>query len=106
MTPILSIAALLTQIQLVEWTLTGAATHLPSYLLNFWMAAGMYLSQSLLLATGSRSASAPCSAQSVMVKPSICEADGGLLAVMRARSAVIAPSPPPPATGASFQVTP
>ena len=41
-----------------------------------------------------------------MSNPSICTAVGGLPAVTRARSAVIAASPPPPATGMSFQVTP
>ncbi len=48
----------------------------------------------------------PACAQSVMSKPSICTAVGGLPAVTRARSTVIACSPPPPATGMSFQVMP
>jgi hypothetical protein len=41
-----------------------------------------------------------------MSKPSICTAVGGLPAVTRARSAVIACSPPPPATGMSCQPMP
>ena len=41
-----------------------------------------------------------------MSKPSICTAVGGLPAVTRARSTVIASVPPPPATGMSCQVTP
>ena len=60
--------ALLIQIQLVEWTLTGAATQLPSYLENFCSAAGMTSSQPSLAATSSRLPSTPCSAQSVNVE--------------------------------------
>ena len=66
----------------------------------------MTLSQPSFSATGSRLASTPCFAQSVTSKPSICTAVGGLPAVTRARSTVIACSPPPPATGMSFQVMP
>ena len=54
----------------------------------------------------SRSPSTPCLAQSRMSKPSICTAVGGLPAVTRARSTVIACLPPPPATGMSVQVMP
>src|SRR5215510_15172616 len=102
----LSKMALLAHTQLVECTLTGAATHLPSYLENFCSAGGTTLSQPSLAASSLRSATTPCFAQSVMSKPSICTAVGGLPAVTHARSAVIACSPPPPATGMSCQVTP
>src|SRR5437016_13855536 len=76
--PAASRAALLIQIQLVEWTLTGAAIHLPSYLENFCSAAGTTLSQPSFVATPLTSARTPCFAQSVMSKPSICTAVGGL----------------------------
>src|SRR5439155_14027778 len=104
--PAASSAFLLIHTQLVEWTFTGAAIHLPSYLAKACSAVGMTLSQPSLSATGPRSAPTPCLAQSVMSKPSICMAVGGLPAVKRARRAVIACSPPPPATGLSCQVTP
>src|SRR5512145_1428369 len=105
-TPALSSTALLAHTQLVEWTLTGEAIHLPLYLENFCKAAGTTLSQFSLAATSFRSATTPCLPQSRMSKPSICTAVGGLPAVTRARSAVIACSPPPPATGMSFHFTP
>ncbi len=57
-------------------------------------------------ATSPRSPTTPCLAQSVMSKPSVCTAVGGSPGLTRARSAVIAASPPPPATGMSFQVMP
>src|SRR5688572_25639999 len=104
--PSLSKISLLAHTQLVECTLTGAATHLPSYFENACSAGGTTLSQPSLPARSLRSATTPCFAQSVMSKPSICTAVGGLPAVTRARSAVIACSPPPPATGTSCQPTP
>src|SRR5215218_8660578 len=76
--PILSITALLAQIQFVEWTLTGAEIHLPWYLEKDWSAGGTTLSQPSFWARGVRSASTPCSAQSWMSKPSICTAVGML----------------------------
>ena len=101
--PILSITALLAQIQFVECTLTGAAIHLPLYFENFCRASGTTLSQPSFWAIGVMSASTPCSAQSWMSKPSICTAVGMLPEVTRARSTVIACEPPPPAIGLSFQ---
>src|SRR5467141_2496271 len=106
LTPDFSSTSLFAHTQLVEWTLTGAAIHLPLYLENFCSAAGTVLSQPSLLATSFRSATTPCLPQSVMSKPSICTAVGGLPAVTRARTAVIAASPPPPATGMSFHLMP
>src|SRR5882724_5751169 len=105
-TPALASTSLLAHTQLVECTLTGAAIHLPLYLENFCSAAGTVLSQPSLAATAFRSATTPCLPQSRMSKPSICTAVGGLPAVTRARTAVIAASPPPPATGMSCQVMP
>ncbi len=105
-TPALASTSLLAHTQLVECTLTGEAIHLPLYLENFCSAAGTVLSQPSLLATSFRSATTPCLPQSVMSKPSICTAVGGLPAVTRARTAVIAASPPPPATGMSFHLMP
>src|SRR5712664_871958 len=104
--PALARTSLLAQTQLVEWTLTGAAIHLPLYFENFCSAAGTVLSQPSLAATALRSATTPCLPQSRMSKPSICTAVGGLPAVTRARTAVIAASPPPPATGMSFHLMP
>src|SRR5258706_7560701 len=97
-TPAFARTSLLAQIQLVEWILTGAAIHLPLYLENFCSAVGTTLSHPSLAATAFRSATTPCLPQSVMSKPSICTAVGGLPAVTRARTAVIAASPAPPAT--------
>src|SRR4051812_23304802 len=105
-TPALASTSLFAQIQLVVCRLTGAAIHLPSYFENFWIASGVVFSQLFFAATSLRSASTPCFAQSRMSKPSICTAVGGLPAVTRARTAVMAASPPPPATGLSFQGTP
>src|SRR5882672_11673248 len=105
-TPAFARTSLLAHTQLVEWTLTGAAIHLPLYLENFCNAAGTVLSQPSLAATAFKSATTPCLPQSVMSKPSICTAVGGLPAVTRARTAVIAASPPPPATGMSFHLMP
>src|ERR1700712_2597822 len=105
-TPALVSTSLLAQTQLVECTLTGAAIHLPSYFEKACNAVGTTLSQPSFAATGFRSASTPCLAQSWMSKPSNCTAVGGLPAVTRARTAVIAASPPPPATGMSFHLTP
>ncbi len=104
--PAASRAALLIHIQLVECTLTGAAIHFPSCFEKFCNAAGTTLSQPSLVATSVRSPTTPCLAQSVMSKPSACTAVGGFPAVTRALSAVMACSPPPPATGMSCQVTP
>src|SRR4051812_46899889 len=75
--PAASSAFLLIQIQLVEWTLTGAAIHLPSYLAKFCSAGGMTLSQPSFSASGDKSPTTPCLAQSVMSKPSACTAVGG-----------------------------
>src|SRR4051812_39203950 len=105
-TPALASTSLLAQTQLVECTFTGAAIHLPLYLENLCKAGGTVLSQPSLAATEFKSATTPCLPQSWMSKPSICTAVGGLPAVTRARTAVMAASPPPPATGMSFQVTP
>ena len=55
---------LLAHTQLVEWTLTGAEIHLPSYLAKRWSAAGTTPSQPSAAATALRSASAPSMAQS------------------------------------------
>src|SRR5919204_3110345 len=74
--PSLSSTALLTQIQLVEWTLTGAPTHLPRYFVKRWIAGGITVSQPSFSAIGLRLASKPCSAQSWASKPSICTAVG------------------------------
>src|SRR5215467_745363 len=104
--PAFSSTALLAHTQLVECTLTGAAIHLPLYLENFCSAVGTVLSQPSFAASAFRSATTPCLPQSRMSKPSICTAVGGLPAVTRARSAVMACSPPPPATGMSFHLTP
>src|SRR5882762_7777689 len=105
-TPALASTSLLAHTQLVECTLTGEAIHLPVYLENFCSAAGTVLSQPSLLATSFKFATTPCLPQSRMSNPNICTAVGGLPAVTRARNAVIAASPPPPATGASFHLTP
>src|SRR5882672_11555325 len=104
--PDFSKTSLFAHTQLVEWTLTGAAIQLPPYLENFCSAAGTVLSHPSLLATSFKFATTPCLPQSRMSNPSICTAVGGLPAVTRARNAVIAASPPPPATGASFHLTP
>jgi hypothetical protein len=69
-------------------------------------ASGTTASQPSAAAMSLRLASAPSRVQSVMSKPSICTAVGGLPAVTRARSTVIAWVPPPPATGMSCQPTP
>ncbi len=106
LTPALDSTSRLAQTQLVECTFTGAAIHLPWCLEKACSAAGTVLSQPSLAASAFRSPSAPCLAQSWMSKPSICTAVGGFLAVTRARSEVMAASPPPPATGMSFQATP
>src|SRR6185503_19365909 len=105
-TPALASTSLLAHTQLVECTLTGAAIHLPLYLENFCNACGTVLSQPSLPATSFRSATTPCLPQSRISKPSIWTAVGGLPAVSRARTAVIAASPPPPATGMSFHLMP
>src|SRR3954466_14581668 len=105
-TPALVRTSLLAQTQLVECTFTGAAIHLPLYLENLCNACGTVLSQPSLPATEFKSATTPCLPQSWMSKPSICTAVGGLPAVTRARTAVMAASPPPPATGMSFHLTP
>src|SRR5581483_304915 len=102
----LSSTALLAHTQLVECTLTGAAIHFPSYFEKRCSAAGTVLSHPSFVATALRSATTFCLPQSWMSKPSICAAVGGLPAVTRARSAVIAASPPPPATGMSFHLMP
>src|SRR6185312_4533643 len=104
--PSLSNTALLAQIQLVEWTLTGAAIQLPSYFENFCSAAGTTASHFSCAARSFRSPSTPCWAQSRMSKPSICTAVGGSPDDTRAFSTVIAWVPPPPATGMSFQLMP
>src|SRR5262245_3615653 len=105
-TPAFSRTALLAHTQLVECTFTGAAIHLPLYLENFCKPVGTTLSQPSFAASALRSDTTPCLAQSRMSNPSICTAVGGLPAVTRARSAVMACSPPPPATGMSFHFTP
>src|SRR5688572_2513806 len=104
--PSLSKISLLAQTQLVECTLTGAATHLPSYFEKACKAGGTTLSQPSLPARSFRSAVTPCLAQSVMSNPNIWDAMGGLPAATRDRNTVIACSPPPPATGTSFHATP
>src|ERR1043166_1032325 len=55
--PALSYSDLLSQTQLVEWTLTGAAIHLPLYLENACSAGGTTLSQPFFSATALMSAS-------------------------------------------------
>ena len=60
--PILSMTALLTQIQLTEWMLIGTASHLPSVVVNFCSAVGMTFAQPSLAASGVMSASLPASA--------------------------------------------
>ena len=104
--PAASSAALLIHTQLVEWTFTGAEIQLPPCLPKACRAPGTTSSQPSLPATSLRLPSAPSLAQSRMSKPSICTAVGAFPAVTRARSAVMASVPPPPATGMSCQVTP
>ena len=104
--PAASSAALLIHTQFVEWTFTGAEIQLPSCFPKACSAVGTTPSQPSSDATAFRLPSASSFAQSTMSKPSICTAVGALPAVTRARSAVIASVPPPPATGMSCQVTP
>src|SRR5271168_2730727 len=60
--PILSITALLIQTQLIEWMLTGTASHLPLVVVNFCSALGTTLSQPSLVASEVMSPSLPASA--------------------------------------------
>ncbi len=60
--PILSMTALLTQIQLMEWMLIGTASHLPLVVVNFCSAVGTTLSQPSFLASEVTSPSLPASA--------------------------------------------
>ena len=53
--PILSRTGLLIHSQFTEWTVTGTATHFPSTLANFWIAAGTTLSQPSFFATSETS---------------------------------------------------
>lgn len=104
--PAASSASLLIQTQFVEWTLTGAAIHRPSYLENAWRASGMTSSHPSASAIWLRLATTPSFAQSVISKPSAWTAVGGFPPVTRARRTVMACSPPPPETGSSFHSTP
>src|SRR6218665_4003373 len=105
-TPALASTSLFAQTQLVECMFTGTAIHLPLNFENFCSAGGTTLSQPCLVASSLRSLRPPCRPQSSRSKPIICTAVGGLPAVTRARPTVIAASPPPPATGMSFHLTP
>src|SRR6218665_137100 len=105
-TPALASTSLFAQTQLVECMFTGTAIHLPLNFENFCSAGGTTLSQPCLVASSLRSLRTPCRPQSSRSKPIICTAVGGLPAVTRARTTVIAASPPPPATGMSFHLTP
>src|SRR5260370_33294553 len=60
--PICSITALLSQIQLTEWILTGTASHLPLVVVNFCNPVGTSLAQSSLVASAVISPSLPPSA--------------------------------------------
>ena len=60
--PILASTALLIHSQLTEWTLTGTATHLPSFLANFCSGAGTTASQPSFLAVSEMSPILPACA--------------------------------------------
>src|SRR5262245_35809078 len=62
--PSSSNTALLAHTQLVEWTFTGAAIHLPSYFEKAWSAFGTTASQPSADATSFRSATTPSLPQS------------------------------------------
>ena len=92
--------------QFTRCTLTGAATYLPLYFITRLTTGGSCLSQLPARATASMSASTPSAPHSWIAGPLIWAAVGGLPDTTRVFSAVIALSPPPPATAKSFQVTP
>src|SRR5574343_1003890 len=92
-----------THSQFTRCTFTGAATYLPLYFITLLTTVGSCLSQLPALATASISASTPSAPHSWMAGPLIWAAVGGLPDTTRDFSAVMALSPPPPATAKSFQ---
>ena len=104
--PCSSRICLLPQIQLTRCTFTGAAHHSPSHFMCSAIWAGRTSAQPFSSATAPISARPVSSYHSWIAGPFSCTAVGALPDRTRARRAVIAASPPPPATGMSVQVPP